>query len=184
VLTCRRWQDAPTHVRWESARLAEPLVLRRPWRKPWLEREDGTPLPVNESGARWAQGVDGRPVRVGCRFDLLRMGWVLEVDGRPVPSTGAVSRSAGLGLLAGAYPMLLVGGMIGVLLGWAVCTATIAVLRCEGDRSVRRSQAAVVATTGACLTAAVVVLGALAARALGLDPAFYWYWWGPLLRSR
>ena len=89
-----RWSDPPTHIRWESARLAEPLLLRR--RGSRLERLDGTPLPTDPSGARQAVGADGAPVRVEVAPHLL--GPMLAVDGRRVPSTAPVSPSAGLGL--------------------------------------------------------------------------------------
>lgn len=134
-------------------------------------------LGADGTGARSARGADGRPVRVTAQYDLLRAGLVLHVDGRPVPSTGAVSREVGLGLLVAQFAVFVVGGMVGLLLAHAACDLAVAVLRCEGDRSVRRSQAATVAVAGACVTAAVVTLGALASRASGGPPILFGLLW-------
>ena len=127
-------QDPPTRIRWTSVRLAEPLVLRRPWRRPWLEHPDGTPLATDADGARVAQGPDGRPVRVGARFSFLQTGWVLEVDGRPVPATAPMSRSAGFGVLTAVACAYVLGGAVGAALCYPSATLAIAVARCEGDR--------------------------------------------------
>ncbi len=101
-------QDPPTRIRMTSVRLAEPVFLRRPWFRPDLEREDGTPLARNAAGERVAPGPDGAPVRVSAAPSPLRAGWVLHVDGRPVPSS-APSRSTGLGVLSATFASLLVG---------------------------------------------------------------------------
>jgi hypothetical protein len=173
VITRLRWSDPPTHIRWESARLAEPLLLRRRGfrRGSRLERLDGSPLPTDGSGARQAPGADGDPVRVEVVPHLF--GPMLAVGGRRVPSTAPVSPSTGLGLAAGAFLVLLLGGVISVSFGLVVCVMTINVLRCEGDRSTRRTQAAVVAVAGACVVAVLVALGVLVIRALGFDsPVF------------
>jgi putative Ca2+/H+ antiporter (TMEM165/GDT1 family) len=162
-------RDPPTGVRWESARLAEPLVLRRPWRAPWLERPDGTALPTDGSGARLADGADGEPVRVAPVFSFLQVGWMLQVDGRPVPVTAPVSRSAGLGVFAGTFAMFVLSGLIGAASWYAVCFLVIAVRRCEGDPSTRRSQARTVALAGAATGLVVIALGALLTAALRLQ---------------
>ena len=169
-----RWADPPTRVRWESGRLGEPLVLRRPWRSPWLERPDGTPLPVDDSGARWAVGSDGTPVRVAVALSFLQVGQVLKVDGRPVPSTAPVGKSTGLGVLTGLFVLAMLGGMVAAALGYAACFLTIAVGRCEGDPSTRRSQAAAVAVVGAGVIVAAVALGVLITSALGAGPSILW----------
>jgi hypothetical protein len=176
VLTTRvRWADPPVRVRWESARLAEPLVLRRPWHRPWLERPDGTALPVDGSGARCAEGADGRPVRVAAVLSYPRLGWRLEVDGRPVPSTAPVGPSAALCAMAGLAVLAVVTGVIGAQLGYLVCYLAVAVRRCEGDRATRRRQAAAVALAGTAAAAVVLALAILATRAvLGPDTHFLW----------
>ncbi len=176
-----RWADPPSRVRWESGRLAEPLVLRRPWHKPWLERPVGTPLPVDRFGARWAAGSDGTPVRVAVAVSFLQVGHLLEVDGRPVPATAPVDKSAGFGVLTGVFVLHLLGGIVAAVLGYAACFLTIAVWRCEGDRSTRRSQAAVVAAAGAGVVAAAVALGVLITSALGAGPSILWGLAGAIL---
>jgi hypothetical protein len=168
------WRDPPSRVRWESARLAEPLVLRRPWRNPWLERLDGTELPTDGSGARCAAGADDRPVRVAPVFSVLQVGWMLAVDGRPVPATAPVSKSTGLGVFAGVFVLYVGSGMIGAALGYAICYLTIAVWRCEGDRPTRRWQATTVALAGIGTGLAVIVLGVLVTRAFGLSSPSWW----------
>jgi hypothetical protein len=126
-------------------------------------------LPTDGSGARCATGADGEPVRVAPVFSFLQVGWMLQVDGRPVPATAPVSRSTGLGVFAGTFAMFVLGGLIGAASWYVVCYLTIAVRRCDGDPSTRRSQATAVALAGAAAGLVALALGALVTAALGLQ---------------
>jgi hypothetical protein len=118
--------------------------------------------------------VDDRPVRVAPVFSFLQLGWMLEVDGRPVPATAPVSRSTGLGVFAGVFVLFVLSGMVGAALGYAICHVTVAVWRCEGDRHTRRAQATTVALAGIGTGLAVTVLGVLATRSIGLHAPLLW----------